>query len=1520
MKLLRHYPLPLLFSLLLSCTHSPKSEIAKAQELSSTDICLERSPSSEKIRCERVFAEPLPTDALQAKRIGSEKPPDEPTLSYESVRLQRLQKLKISLDEALNLIAPKRPLAKPDANRIADFLILAHPNLNKAQIVTKLESNNSLWGALKNKLTTQKNIYELSTSEVLQIAENNLAPEGQVLLVEAHLRLNTIKNAPSQSIQHLHEILIQNGYGNLLRDYINTDFSKIAGKGRNRVRFVGEYYDSITKFDAQTSDRNAGIGKLLANNVINGNVPMVLKDLLVDPTLSPITEAFISTAIANKILTPALLIQTAREIRVDIAHPEIAKSVVLQVLSQPGKSPSHTLAAVDQWWTQQLEATGNVNEALIALRASKPLRLQQMNAEPSQWLNPYILLLTKANSDSVRRLVLDELLQMGPAGAAKYVGNDTSSPARLDALLETRPLSPLADQALSEFIKGYYRQNLSGVELNPHLRKLKSNLEKRYPDLRQQEADNVASLLKAHEFDQIESIRDFVLKNQDAVEGGLQRALDSVIQANAPPELFRTQKNPWHSYLQSLPVQIRSEHLWQILQKNSRNLEQTVRLISQLEPIDGVRETLVRFLNSYSPGGDRLTYFSQEQIVQMFGRENRFLRFFPHLNGSKTNELTITAFAIAIRTDPSLGVIGGLDPRWLRDQADNLSNRNALPQAFGFRPAFQYTRLEAQLQEGFAGPHYAMPAQQIRGLIVQGHYEKIGHSIMEPLNNGRGQAQLEDLAPSIQRKTEIQLEGKGKALEQQPPLIQRLFTVNWSLNTNGSLINNIRNRAIVIAESDRRFWDLRVEIHNFPTHDTLRRVIEYHQTMANQPMASEMNTLIRELRQFLGETNGEGNLASVIRDRLEVPDKNRATMMESVADFENQTLTVQLERLDSLRAQWNEILGNPSFGRRRQFLLGDQALSETATVIFSKWLDTLETRPFSERIDGITLGLKHLVKDDVLSESQATGYREALDNIARTSHLPEIEKKEMVNLVLKGLVDQVYFRAQDEFGFYDNAMFRATASETKVPLKFIDNFMRSGMIFMLSKVIDAQAREIAVAKNISHTIHDRQVQGIVEVYNPGETVGVLRLNKDPMALGRDDIAVFEQMPGESAAVSGFITVGVGARLSHLQLLSKSLKIPNVQIARDLLPELRALDGKWVRFRADENGRLSLEEASRENRLPQNKNQIQVPLANHSVRDPIEFSRLKDNPSAQYAGPKGVTLAKLFQNQALRDHVPDGVVLPFGFFREYSEKTGLQPLLDLLGQVRLENRYLIGVLTSQIALKIEKTPLPHELLEKAKASIAALEERTGNKLGYFFRSDTNVEDLPNFNGAGLNESVPNVRNDASAIDSAIRRVWISPYTEKSIYWRGEALGSPNVTIAEPSVVIMPTIQAHSSGVLISRGGMDWKPGRGRTSANFGIGSVVEAGRPVEEYTFELGYPLRTSMSVSRTMPVADQSGGLKQVNIQPGTPVLTGKQPLELNQMGQKIEKALGDEPHGWDIEWAFDSSGRFVILQARPNM
>ena len=113
-------------------------------------------------------------------------------------------------------------------------------------------------------------------------------------------------------------------------------------------------------------------------------------------------------------------------------------------------------------------------------------------------------------------------------------------------------------------------------------------------------------------------------------------------------------------------------------------------------------------------------------------------------------------------------------------------------------------------------------------------------------------------------------------------------------------------------------------------------------------------------------------------------------------------------------------------------------------------------------------------------------------------------------------------------------------------------------------------------------------------------------------------------------------------------------------------------------------------------------------------------------------------------------------------------------------------------------------------------------------GVFIRSDTNVEDLDDFNGAGLNLTL----FDRRALDdvfSGLKEVWASPFTYRSFSWRQALIDEPLWVL--PSVVILESIPTEKSGVLVTidvdRGDTDSM----LIATSEGVGGAVD-GSPAE----------------------------------------------------------------------------------------
>jgi phosphoenolpyruvate synthase/pyruvate phosphate dikinase len=205
-------------------------------------------------------------------------------------------------------------------------------------------------------------------------------------------------------------------------------------------------------------------------------------------------------------------------------------------------------------------------------------------------------------------------------------------------------------------------------------------------------------------------------------------------------------------------------------------------------------------------------------------------------------------------------------------------------------------------------------------------------------------------------------------------------------------------------------------------------------------------------------------------------------------------------------------------------------------------------------------------------------------------------------------------------------------------------------------------------------------------------------------------------------------------------------------------------------------------------------------------------------------------------------------------------------------------------------------------------------------GVFARSSTNSEDLPNFNGAGLYSTVPNVRGDDQLVE-AIKTVWASVWNFEA-YEARERAGIEHTKIFM-AVLIQEGINSESSGVMITADPFNREvnpltEGTIYISAKRGLGmKVVEGQRIAEQVVFR---PRANAVQVltrseEDSLLTFDANGGIKEIPISGERAVLTDDVVRRLAAAAARIKRLFGGKDQ--DIEWAY-MKGQIYIVQSRP--
>jgi rifampicin phosphotransferase len=441
--------------------------------------------------------------------------------------------------------------------------------------------------------------------------------------------------------------------------------------------------------------------------------------------------------------------------------------------------------------------------------------------------------------------------------------------------------------------------------------------------------------------------------------------------------------------------------------------------------------------------------------------------------------------------------------------------------------------------------------------------------------------------------------------------------------------------------------------------------------------------------------------------------------------------------------------------------------------------------------------------------------------------------------------------------------------------------------------------------------------------NQAKNVGVLRIVErltDETILDRNEVVIFLEPPISLTPVSGVITTSFATPLAHVNLLAKNWGVPNAFI-KDAAETYKPLVGRFVYFETRADGytlrpATSNEAAERGRQLARRADLI-TPPADLEFK---ELTELKDQrrADAKRFGAKSANLGEVLhavQTGRVRDvTVPPGFTVPFFYYEQFLQENRLdEAILELLGNDRFNHdaAYRKGQL-AELRAKIQNGTLNAEF---ARAVVAKRRALLGEQ-GVFARSSTNSEDLPNFNGAGLYTSVPNVRDD-QALLAAIKTVWASLWNYEA-YEARESFGL-NHSGVYPAVLIQQGINAEAAGVLITTNPFDrTERGAVYVNAKRGLGiRVVEGRRVPEQLLFQ---PKTNSVRVltrsgDDTMLTFDERGGVRAVKIETARAVLTDAVVRRLARAALQIERVFRGLPQ--DIEWLTVGTQIFIV-QARP--
>jgi Pyruvate phosphate dikinase, AMP/ATP-binding domain len=459
----------------------------------------------------------------------------------------------------------------------------------------------------------------------------------------------------------------------------------------------------------------------------------------------------------------------------------------------------------------------------------------------------------------------------------------------------------------------------------------------------------------------------------------------------------------------------------------------------------------------------------------------------------------------------------------------------------------------------------------------------------------------------------------------------------------------------------------------------------------------------------------------------------------------------------------------------------------------------------------------------------------------------------------------------------------------------------------------------------------------------GSAVGKLRIVPkgsayDTLLFEPDEVVILPEPLSDITPVAGILSESFSTPLAHVNLRAAAWGIPNAGV-KDASRTYAALAGKVVFLETGANDiTLRLATAGEVERAKDAKRlqaTVQVPKANLAAATLAPLASIRAKDASAY-GSKTANLGEIVFGKLAGVAVPPGFGIPIKYYAEHLKQAGIDAHIEAMLKEFQAGATLARRKAALEALRkeIQDAPMAPSLAQQIGAAVTALKAAANQpqpdaegaraslpgERGVFVRSSTNAEDLPGFSGAGLYDTVPNVR-EPDAVIAAVRRVWASvwnlaAYEERQLYQidHRQVFGAVLIQIAVP---------ATAAGVLITAHPTDPTDRNTFTiNAKSGLGMRVVDGKKLPEIVhyniFNKGLRI-VSRSDEDTMLVFQEGGGVREVeNPQKSAPILTNTRVAKLADAANKVRSLFSAE-RPLDIEWVLRGEDIFIV-QARPYM
>jgi hypothetical protein len=855
----------------------------------------------------------------------------------------------------------------------------------------------------------------------------------------------------------------------------------------------------------------------------------------------------------------------------------------------------------------------------------------------------------------------------------------------------------------------------------------------------------------------------------------------------------------------------------------------------------------------------------------------------------------------------------------------------------GYPIATSYTRLSPQDLVAPQNDSTQIPMLLLEQFLI--HHDN--GWVLRQARFYRGAFQAEDEARSA-RQLLLDLASQERWRKHDYVLFREMVRL-FPHDQDSALLTDVRGLASLLVRRDSAFTELRNKIHVRPDALDAQRVRDYFSSrVVSAPSA---DTMLGNDYQALSQRLDE----AFQQEALEQPLRQLAAQLASVPL--RQELLEAAQRWPNLSSPAEHLAVSARLLAELRIGLPGEDSAETvfAAMRTSLLLEYRAFRAASElmlNLAGASRGQRLQWLHDSALALYGSGFitarewREVQQSLMRLD-TPQISLADYRDAL--HYLARVPGWAQRRLEFYFGPAVERLAPVEPLARQFVPDRLRGSPMLIYAQLLDTLVQDAQQLSQVHHQLWGKSVATGLRVLNPGLARGIISTADDirdlsPAQLG-NRIYVTSATTADLPPVAGILTASAGNELSHVQLLARNLGIPNVVVSPQLLEQIIGYRGRSAVLAASPGGVVQLEpDAPSWDHFFQRRSQA-APLARLQLypdkldlsQQLIPLDQLRATDSGRRVGPKAAQLGELSWHYP--EQISPGLVIPFGYFHAALERplapgeppanVWLQQQYQQLERLQSDTEAYAQHLSrflNRIRHWIKAQPFDETFRADLKQ---ALQQQFGPKgsYGVFVRSDTNVEDLPGFSGAGLNLTVPNVVGFEAILDG-IKAVWASAFTERAFAWRQQRMATPALVCV--SVLLHKSVPVAKSGVLVTADLNSGRPGVLSVAINEGVGGGVE-GQAAESLRIDLAdgtVQLLASATASQRRELL-LGGGSRLVPARAPEQLLSAEEMALLTELVEGLPERyrFAEDTRGLvmpaDIEFGFIDN-QLMLFQIRP--